>query len=454
MANSLDPTPHLERFDSYEQACREFRWLIPQRINIATAICRRHTDAVTRIALSDVKEGGINTYTFGGLDYLSDKFATALSESGISQGDSVAVVLPPSAALAIAHLGALKTGAEVVPLSIASNAALLEFALADSRARALVADESIYGVVEAVGRNLPDLKSRFVVRDLRPTVARRDFKDFWSEVDRSSSDFDAVETDATANTFIFYVESQGEITGVVHSHRSIIGQLTAFEMFNSIERESDSVFWTPGEWCSPGAVLGLLYPAWWYGCSLVAGTSEDGAGVLRLMEQCEVTHTFIASGQLEALAESEPQPGEHFNLKVRNVVAEASLGPEYLVNSDPNVTLSEVYGRPETGWIVGRCERWFATTAGSVGRPVPGRSVEIIDKSGNVLPALHAGHVAVRKSDPGLFTGYHGAAARTAAAFIGDWFLTGDVGYKNGDGDLHIPPSPIVGGQTKKNNGC
>ena len=393
-----------------------------------------------------MKQGGINTYTFGGLDFLSDKFATALSESGISQGDSVAVVLPPSAALAIAHLGALKTGAVVVPLSMVSDAALLKYALADSGARVLVVDESIYGVVEAAGRNLPNLKSRFVVRDLRPTVANPDFKDFWSEVDRSSSDFDAVEHDATSAAFVFYVESQGEIDGVVHSHRSIIGQLTAFEMFNNVEREADSVFWTPGEWCSSGAVLGLLYPSWWYGCSLVAGTSEDGAGVLRLMEQCEVTHAFIASGQLEALAESEPQPGEHFNLKVRNVVAEASRWPEYFVNSDPNVTLSEVYGRPETGWIVGRCNRWFATTGGSVGRPVPGRSVEIVDESGNVLPALHAGHVAVHKSDPGLFTGYHGAATGTAAAFIGDWFLTGDVGYKNGDGDLYIQPSPTVGG--------
>ncbi len=368
-----DPTPRLERFDSYQQACREFRWLIPQRINIATAICRRHPDAVTRIALSDVKAGGINTYTFGGLDFLSDKFATALSESGISQGDSVAVLLPPSAALAIAHLGALKTGAVVLPLSMASGAALLEYALADGDARALVVEESIYGVVEGVGRKRPNLKSRFVVRDLRPTVARPAFKDFWSEVDQSSSDFDAVETDATSAAFIFYVESRGELSGVVHSHRSIIGQLTAFEMFNNVEREPDSVFWTAGEWCLPLVVLGLLYPAWWYGCSLVAGTSEDGTSV-------------------------------------------------------QSVPLTESYDKPETGWISGRCERWFATTAGSVGRAVPGRSVEIICESGNVLPPGHAGHIAVHKSDPGLFTGYHGAATRTAAVFIGDWFLTVETG--------------------------
>ena len=386
--DSGDPTPHLERFNSYEQACREFRWLIPQRLNTATAICRRHPDAVTRIALSDVKEGEINTYTFGGLDFLSDKFANALSESGVSQGDSVAVLLPPSAALVIAHLGALKTGAVVVPLSIASGAALLQYALADSNAKALVVDESIYGTFEALARNLA---SRFVVRDLRPSAMSVDFKDFWSEVDRASSDFDAVETDSNSAAFILYVESKNEITGIVHSHRSVIGQLAAFEMFNDVQSGAYSVFWTADDWSSPAAVLGVLYPAWWYGCSLVAGAAESDAGV-------------------------------------------------------QSVRLNKVYCRPETGWIFGSCPRWFATPAGSVGRPVPGHSIEIIDQNGNVLPPGQAGHIAVHKSDPPLFTGYHGSAARTAASFIGDWFLTGDAGYKNGDGDLYIPPSPSVVG--------
>ncbi|HLF83334.1 MAG TPA: AMP-binding protein, partial [Blastocatellia bacterium] len=291
--DSGDPTPHLERFDSYEQACREFRWRIPARLNIASAICRRHADAVTRIALNDVKEGGTNTYTFGGLDFLSDKFATALSELGISQGDSVAVVLPPSAALAVAHLGALKTGAVVIPLSMVSDAALQQYALADSAAKALVVDESIYGAFEAVARNLPNLTSRFVVRDLRPTATTAGFRDFWSEVDRASSVFDAAETDANSSAFIFYTELQGGCTGVVHSHRSVIGQLAAFEMFN--DAEADSVFWTSGDWSSSAAALGVLYPAWWYGCSLVAGAPEDRARVLGLMEQCEVTNVFIPS---------------------------------------------------------------------------------------------------------------------------------------------------------------
>ena len=418
--------------------------MIAERLNIASKICHRHPDAVSRIALSDVKEAGINTYTFGGLDFLSDKFATALSESGISQGQSVAVLLPPSAALAIAHLGALKTGSVVVPLSMTSDKALLEYALADSGASALVVDESMSGVVGTLARKAPNLKSCFVARDLRPPATNSVFKDFWSEVDRSSSDFDAVELDTEATAFILYLESQGEMSGVVHSHRSVIGQFCAFEMFNNVDDES--VFWTAGDWCSASDVLGVLYPVWWYGCSLVAATPRDAAGVTRLIERCEVTHAFIASGQLEALAEAEPQPREALGLKPQTVVTEVLEIPDYLMNRIPGRTLNKVYGRPETGWIFRTCERLFATAPGSVGRPVPGRSIEIIDKNGNALPPGHAGHIAVHKSDPALFTEYRGAATRTVDSFIGEWFITGAVGYKNEDGDLYLTPSPKVGG--------
>ena len=428
-----DPTPHLERFESYEQACREFRWVIPGHFNIASAICRRHADAVTRIALQEVKEAGINTYTFGGIDFLSDKFAMALSLSGINQGDSVAVMLPQSAALAVAHLGVLKTGAVLVPLSMGAESALLEHAIADSGTKAVVVDESIYGKAEDY---LSHLQPRFIVRDLRPTATSSGDRDFWTEVDRASSDFEAVQTDQNSMAFIFYIESEGKPTGVVHSHRSLIGQLPAFEMF--MEPEAESVFWTADAWSSAGALLGVLYPAWWYGCSFVAGKFDDRGSVLRLMERCAVTHALVPSSLLSMLAESEPQPGERFELTLRTIVCEGLPWPEHRANDDPGVTLNCVYGRPETGWIVGRCERWFKTEIGFMGRPAPGRSIEIIDESGNVLPPGEAGRIAIHKSDPALFSEFHSAPQGAAESFIGDWFLPGDAGQKNEDGDLSI----------------
>lgn len=440
-----DPTPHLERFGAYEQARTEFRWTIPPRLNIASAICRKHADAVARIALHEAKHAGVNTYTFGGLDFLSDKFAAALSESGITSGDSVVVILPQSAALAVAHLGVLKCGAVVVPLSMSAGLSLLEYALTDCGAKAVVVDESIYARVET-SRHLPSPDSRFVVRDERPANAGSGHRDFWSEVDRGSSEFDDVQNDANSTAFILYIESQGNVTGVVHSQRSVIGQFSAFEMFFNAGREGDSVFWTPDDWSSPSAVLGVLYPAWWYGCSVVASTCEGRGSALRLMERFEVTHAFIASSTQKMFAESESEPGEPFDLKLQTIVSERVQLQEHLANSDltlalnatPDVTMNCVYSKPGTGWVAGTCDRWFKTAGGSVGRPAPGRLIEIIDESGNILPPLKPGRIAVHKSDPALFSGFHNSRQRTAAAFIGDWFLTGDAGYKSEDGDLYI----------------
>jgi acetyl-CoA synthetase len=112
-------------------------------MNIAETILRKHDDSVFRIALQEVKSEGINTYSFGGLDYLSDKFATVLSESGITQSDVVAVMLPQSAAFAVAHLAILKMGAIVLPVSFTAEQSLIERILKESGAKCLVIDESI-----------------------------------------------------------------------------------------------------------------------------------------------------------------------------------------------------------------------------------------------------------------------------------------------------------------------
>jgi len=337
-----------------------------------------------------VKYGGVNTYTFGGLDFLSDKCAAALSSFGISTGDAVAIALPPSAVLAVAQLGVLKTGAVVVPLSPESDTAFLRHALTDSNVRAIVVDESISGTFSPLARNLPGSPVLFASRDLRPTVTSSGEKDFWSELDEASSDFESVEADADSSAFVFYVESTDGINCIVHSQRSIVAQLAAFEMFNDLP-SCDDVFRIGRDWALPEVVLGALYPSWWYGCPIAAGDFENGAAPV-----CE--------------------------------------------------TLNQGYGRPETGWILGPCSRWFAAPLGSVGRPVPGRLIEIIDKSGRGLPPGAPGHIAVHKSDPGLCTPSQWNAERTAKCFVGDWFLTGDVGYKNGDGDLFIPPPPSVVG--------
>src|SRR5262245_25019194 len=130
-----------------------------EHFNIAETVCRKHPDAVYRIALQEVKFAGINTYTFGGLDYLSDKFATILSHCGIGRGDRIATILPQSATVAVAHLAALKAGVIVVPLSIRAEQAQIEMLLGLSDAKVVVVDETIYQHFTGLKERLPEIKA-------------------------------------------------------------------------------------------------------------------------------------------------------------------------------------------------------------------------------------------------------------------------------------------------------
>jgi len=403
-----DPTPHLERFSSYDQAIREFQCCIPQRINIAASLCRRHRDSITRIALSDVRIGGVNTYTFGGLDYLSDKFATALSEGNIKAGDAVAVALRPSVALAVSHLGSIKTGGVVVPISPTATSDFVGNVLERSKAKVFILDESLLIRLEEAGIPLNQTESLFVVRDV-PTKPKQtaSYKDFWSDVDRCSSDFTTVEIESNSPVFIFFVERQQSVYGVVHSARSVISQLSGFEFFN--EFDTKAAFWLGGDWSSASALMCTLFPSWWYGCSVIADSSEKGLSIKRLGDRCEITNVFSSS-------------------QVNQCTDELSTMMDATM-------LSEAFGIPESGWLIGTSRKWVEPGVPSECRVVPGRMVDVIDSNGKPLLPGAVGHIAIHKSDPGLFTGYQG---QMLGVPLDEWFLIGESGFKTEAGELRF----------------
>jgi acetyl-CoA synthetase len=407
----IDPTPHLERFDSYEQACREFRWQIPDQFNIASAISRRHKDSITRIALSHVRPGGINTYTFGGLDFLSDKLASLLAQSGVRHGDAVAVIAPQSAALLVAHFGILKLGAIVVPLSPSLPPAELQRALSECQPKAILAG------------------------------------DFWRELNYASSDFTAAETSSDSPAFIFFMPGpDGDLTGVIHSHGSLIGQLTAFEMLNGFSLDDARVFWTASDWVSPQVLLGLLYPALWYGCSLVSdeSTNLSANDPFALMSRCEVTDAFIPSVMMIHLNHTPGAPLDEFGLKLRRILTtpdQLSQERWERAASSLGARLNIAYGTPETGLIAGSCEQWPAAGLMASVRAAPGHSIEIMDEQGRERIAGQPGRVALHRPDPALFLRYLNDSEATRSAFAGEWFITRDAGNKKEDGDLYITPS-------------
>src|SRR3954466_8781052 len=107
----------LTETSDYTNLYQNFRWDIPARFNLATACCDRHADGTNRIALIYVDEdGGAQRTARTLLRAMSCRFANVLTAAGLTRDDRVAVCLPPSLELPIAHLAALSGGLVSSPL--------------------------------------------------------------------------------------------------------------------------------------------------------------------------------------------------------------------------------------------------------------------------------------------------------------------------------------------------
>jgi acyl-coenzyme A synthetase/AMP-(fatty) acid ligase len=96
--------------------------------------------------------------------------------------------------------------------------------------------------------------------------------------------------------------------------------------------------------------------------------------------------------------------------------------------------LFEAYGMSECSTFISSCPA-APCAPDTLGRAQPGRRIAIMDGDGPV-PVGTPGTIAVHRSDPGLMLGYLHAPGETAARFQGDWFLTGDIGQMDGDGQI------------------
>src|SRR5262245_32271801 len=95
----------LSRVDDYGRLCREFRWRIPPRYNMAADMCRHDPGAEALVFLDD--DGSVRPFTFGATRRDANRYANVLNAAGVKRGERCAVMLGQSPQTAVAHLGAL-----------------------------------------------------------------------------------------------------------------------------------------------------------------------------------------------------------------------------------------------------------------------------------------------------------------------------------------------------------
>lgn len=181
-------------------------------------------------------------------------------------------------------------------------------------------------------------------------------------------------------------------------------------------------------------------PALHHGVAVVARRFEkfSAEAAFSLIQDYGIRNAFMPPTALKMMR-SIPNVTERWQLQMRSIASGGeSLGAELLEwgRSTFGLTINEFYGQTECNMLVSSCVAIEAPLPGSMGRAVPGHTLAIVDAQGNVLPTGSHGNIAVRKPDPVMFLGYWENPQATAAKFVGDWLLTGDVGVQDEQGRL------------------
>ena len=425
--------PETVHFDTiYEN----FRWAVPDRINIAIQVCERHQSEPGRIAVYyENSDGETAVFSFGQLKTLSDQFANVLRGLGVARGDRVAIVLSQRIETIIAHLAIYKLGAVALPLAILFGPEALEYRLRDSAAKIAITDDSKYETVRAMLSELPELEMVIGCN----TGESSD--EFWNLLNRSSSDMAIVETGADEAACLIYTSgTTGPPKGALIAHRAVIGNFTGFEMSQNFFPQKGDLFWTPADWAWTGGLWDALLPSLNYGMPILAyeGAGFDPERISRLIGKYSVTNAFIPPTALKMLR-SVTNPGEKYAPGLRALMsAGEQLGEELIHWGEEalGLTINEMWGQTEFNYLVGNCSAIMAPRPGSMGKPYPGHRVDIINDEGQVLAAGEQGELAAWCDDPVMFLGYWNNEAATKEKITNNWFRTGDIGYRDEDGFL------------------
>jgi len=417
----------------FDDICRSFTWQIPASFNIAAAVCDRHRDISHRPALlCETASGTKAQYSFADLYRLSNQLANVFLSMGVGPGDRIAILLPQRVETGLCHLAAWKIGAVSLPLSALFGTDALRYRLEDSGAKILVGATEGVQKVQSLRNELPELETIIDCDDRK--------SGFWSLLDRAAKNVETANTLANDPAIVIYTSgTTGPPKGAVLAHRCLLGNLTGFEMSQNFFPLDDDLMWTPADWAWTGGLLDGLIPAWFYGRPVLGydGGRFDPEKACDLMARYRVRNAFIPPTALKMLR----QIGDirDRGVQLRSVMsAGESLGAQIYEWAEEalGVQINEMWGQTEFNYIVGNCSKIMPVKPGSMGKPYPGHLVEPVDEAGNVLADEQTGELCALRDDPVMFLGYWKRDQATQDKFIGPWWSTGDVGYRDSDGYL------------------
>ncbi|MBO3749819.1 long-chain fatty acid--CoA ligase [Streptosporangiaceae bacterium NEAU-GS5] len=357
--------------------------------------------------------------TYAALESMTARVAGLLRRRGIGPGDRVAIMLPNVPEFAVVYYGVLRIGAVVVPLDPLLRRREIAAYLGDCGPRLFIAWHACAEAAEAAAA-AAGIDCFFVV----PGEFRRLLHEIAAEHEIAAR--------SAGDTAVIHYTSgtSGRAKGVELTHGNLGGNAATVARMHGLGVDDVVLGALPlyhafGQTCSLNATVHA-------GARLTLLPRFDAGRALQVIRRDGVTVFHGVPTMYIALLD---HPGASDMSLLRVCVSGGAALPLDVLRAYETrlgCSLVEGYGLTETSAVAASNRSGAGRRPGSIGRPVKGVEMRLVDELGREVPCGNVGEIVIR--GPNVMKGYWNNPDATAETIQDGWFYTGDLGRVDADG--------------------
>lgn len=403
--------------------------------DVVDALAEKSPDKTALVYVSNDKH--CREFTFKEISEYSNRAANYFELAGIRPGDRVMLVLKRHYQFWFAILGLAKMGAIAIPATNLLVKHDFEYRFNSAMVRAIVCtgDGDVARQVELACEETGRVDIRIMANG-----TREGWKSFDEEIEKCSPIYKRKEASPKGDDLMLMMFTSGTTKYpriAAHTHKYPLGHFVTAKFWHNCR--PDGLHFTISDTGWGKALWGKLYGQWLCESRIFVYDFErfKAEDILPMFKKYNIT-TFCAPPTMyRFFIKEDLSKYDLSSIKYCNTAGEA-LNPEVYQQwkKATGLDLMEGFGQTETTLTVGTLVG-MQPKPGSMGKPVPGYDVDIVDADGNSCPAGETGEIIIRtdKNHPcGLFSGYYLDRDSTENVWYDNVYHTGDTAYRDEDG--------------------